>query len=90
MLHNSIRPVEPRGIWLSPVFLWQFVVVLLLAGATVSFSQGAPVDVSAIGPQIGQRVPEFSGVDQFGRSHTLASLAGPDGVMLVFFRSADW
>jgi hypothetical protein len=68
----------------------QLVVVVLLGGATLTFPQAAPADVSAIGPQIGQPAPEFSGVDQFGRSHTLASLSGPNGVMLVFFRSADW
>ena len=32
----------------------------------------------------------FTGVDQFGKSHTLASSYGPKGAMLVFFRSADW
>jgi len=35
-------------------------------------------------------VPEFAGVDQFGKRHTLASTYGPKGAMLVFFRSADW
>ena len=48
------------------------------------------VDTSTIGPQVGARVPPIAGVDQFGRSHTLDSIAGPKGAMLVFFRSADW
>jgi hypothetical protein len=48
------------------------------------------VDTSAIGPQIGDTVPGFSGTDQFGRQHTLESSVGPNGAMLVFFRSADW
>jgi hypothetical protein len=48
------------------------------------------VDTSAIGPTLGQRVPAFSGTDQFGRQHTLASTMGAKGAMLVFFRSADW
>jgi hypothetical protein len=47
-------------------------------------------DVQELGPQIGSRVPEFTLVDQGGRSRTLASLMGPNGMMLVFFRSADW
>ena len=52
--------------------------------------QPAAVDTSSIGPQVGARVPAFSGVDQFGRTHTLESSLGPKGAMLVFFRSADW
>jgi hypothetical protein len=49
-----------------------------------------PVDTSTIGPQVGAVVPSFSGNDQFGKPHTLASVMGPKGAMLVFFRSADW
>ena len=48
------------------------------------------IDTSAIGPQVGEMVPEFSGTDQFGKRHTLESSLGPKGAMLVFFRSADW
>jgi len=48
------------------------------------------VQTAAIGPQVGARVPAFSGVDQFGRTQTLESSLGTKGAMLVFFRSADW
>ena len=48
------------------------------------------VDVSKLGPQVGQRVPDFSLRDQTGRTQTLQSVMGPRGAMLVFFRSADW
>jgi peroxiredoxin len=47
-------------------------------------------DVLKLGPQIGARVPEFTLLDQNGQSRTLASLMGPKGLMLVFYRSADW
>ena len=50
----------------------------------------AGVDTSKLGPRVGATVPAFSGIDQFGKSHTLASAMGPKGAMLVFFRSADW
>ena len=50
----------------------------------------AVVDTTKLGPQVGATVPPFSGVDQFGKSRTLASSMGPKGAMLVFFRSADW
>ncbi len=48
------------------------------------------IDVSKLGPQVGERVPDFSLPDQTGRSRNLQSIMGPRGAMLVFVRSADW
>jgi cytochrome oxidase Cu insertion factor (SCO1/SenC/PrrC family) len=66
--------------------------VSLVAQATAQQSAPQPVhpDVQKLGPQVGTRVPEFTLLDQKGHSRTLASLTGPKGLMLVFFRSADW
>jgi hypothetical protein len=63
---------------------------VLLSGAGVSGQSPQKVDTAAIGPRVGQPVPDFSGTDQRGRQHTLASSLGAKGAMLVFFRSADW
>jgi hypothetical protein len=62
------------------------------AGLSVQTQPAAPsaIEIARLGPQVGQPVPAFSGVDQFGRAHTLESSLGPKGAMLVFFRSADW
>lgn len=49
-----------------------------------------PVEVSKLGPQVGERVSDFSLKDQTGKTWTLQSIMGPKGAMLVFFRSADW
>jgi hypothetical protein len=43
-----------------------------------------------IGLPVGQKAPGFSLRDQFGREHSLESLKGPKGTVLLFFRSADW
>jgi hypothetical protein len=48
------------------------------------------VNVQALGPQVGARIPDFTLVDQNGATRTLRSLMGPKGLMLVLFRSADW
>jgi hypothetical protein len=61
--------------------------VVLLA-STLGAAQ--PVDTSKLGPPVGAAVPPMAGVDQFGRAQTLASISGPKGAMIVFFRSADW
>jgi Flp pilus assembly protein TadD len=63
---------------------------LVLSVAALAGQTPAPVDTSKIGPQVGATVPAFSGTDQFGKTHTLASSYGPKGTMLVFFRSSDW
>lgn len=42
------------------------------------------------GPEIGEKVPDFSLSDQHGRSWKLNELMGPSGLLLVFSRSADW
>ena len=48
------------------------------------------VDVAKLGPQVGERVPDFSLPDQTGKTRNLQSIMGPRGAMIVFYRSADW
>jgi len=71
-----------------------FLLSLPLAALLLSLSLGAqerePIDVSTLGPQVGERVPDFTLTDQNGSQRTLQSLMGPAGLMLVFVRSADW
>ena len=64
---------------------------LLLGFSTLAAAQSRQaIDVASLGPQIGERVPDFNLPDQSGQVHSLDSIMGPNGVMLVFFRSADW
>ena len=60
------------------------------SGALESRQTTAVVDVTRLGPQVGEKVPDFSLPDQHGQTRTLASLMGPKGLVLVFNRSADW
>jgi hypothetical protein len=59
-------------------------------GRQASARVRTPIDISRLGPQVGERVPDFSLKDQNGKTWTRDSIAGPKGAMLVFFRSADW
>jgi hypothetical protein len=47
-------------------------------------------DNYATGPEPGERIPDFSLPDQNGVVHSLANLTGPNGLLLAFYRSADW
>jgi hypothetical protein len=49
-----------------------------------------PIDVARLGPQVGERAPDFSLKDQNGKAWTRSSIMGSKGAMLVFVRSADW
>lgn len=64
--------------------------VVLAVAAPAAEQQAPPVDVTKVGPQVGHSAVAFQLPDQQGRLQTLASVAGPKGTMLVFFRSADW
>ena len=47
-------------------------------------------DGFATGPDPGDRIPDFALPDQTGTLRGLNDLAGPNGLFLVFHRSADW
>jgi len=42
------------------------------------------------GLQTGKAAPAIHARDQFGKEQTIASLMGPKGLVLLFFRSSDW
>jgi cytochrome oxidase Cu insertion factor (SCO1/SenC/PrrC family) len=68
-------------------------VAILAAGslsAQTPSTAAVTVDVQKLGPQVGAKVPDFKLNDQQGQPRTLRSVMGPKGVLLVFFRSADW
>lgn len=75
---------------------WIVVGAALIAGALSDVplpAQRSPVekiDVSKLGPQVGEHVPGFSLSDQDGKTRNLNSIMGTKGAMLVFVRSADW
>jgi cytochrome oxidase Cu insertion factor (SCO1/SenC/PrrC family) len=85
---RSIPPMIWRG--RTHTGLGLFVAALmLLTGCTVSDSR-ATIDIDDLGPQVGERVPDFTLPDQRGRSTDLESILGPNGAILMFYRSADW
>jgi hypothetical protein len=56
----------------------------------VSAQDREAVDVASLGPQVGEKIPDFALPDQYGRIQTLDTIMGERGAMLVFHRSADW
>ena len=65
-------------------------IVLLLLGAAWAYPRAAQADNEPGGLKPGAVAPSFSLKDQAGKKQDLASLSGPNGLLLLFFRSADW
>ena len=60
-----------------------------LIGTFLLFAAGLLAAVPT-GPAIGQKAPDFELKDQNGVAHKLSASLGPNGAILVFYRSADW
>jgi len=45
---------------------------------------------ASVGLEIGQQAPAFTLTDQFGHEQSNQTLKGPKGMVILFFRSADW
>jgi hypothetical protein len=76
VLHGIVRKMMAGGADIQTVEWVEFV--------------EAQNDGSRTGPAIGAKVPDFTLPDQSGRSRPLHDLMGPNGLLLVFSRSADW
>jgi peroxiredoxin len=75
---NSNRLMPRRLTWLLALVASIFGTALVAAAEDL----GPPIGVSA--PDIGARL------DQTGKPRTLRDLTGKNGLVLLFFRSADW
>jgi peroxiredoxin len=68
----------------------QLLTELLLAAVCGLFSMPGIAAETIKGLQPGAAAPGFSLPDQAGKPQNLSTLSGPNGLLLLFFRSADW
>src|SRR5215831_16319781 len=76
--------MRPHLFWLSITLFVSGVGTSLFAATQAAPPPRTKIDVSKLGPQVGERVPDFSLKDQNGNTQTLHSIMGPRGAMLVF------
>ncbi len=67
-----------------------FLSALVLGFPSQAMQSRTPIEVASLGPQVGERVPDFSLPDQNGRVWTRDSILGPSGAIVLFHRSANW
>jgi len=92
-MKNVLENIIVYGVRLSKRPLSLALLLLASTAARPAISLQIPpqkIDVSKLGPQVGEHVPDFNLTDQNGKTWTLQSMMGPKGAMLVFVRSADW
>ena len=71
--------------------LTYFVCLISVGAIAADEERSRPeVDITSLGPQVGEMVPAFRLRDQNGEIQTLESVLGPNGAILLFHRSADW
>jgi hypothetical protein len=75
---------------MTPLVGWSLLALLVTVPLAAQQGSRIKIDVSTLGPQVGESVPDFGLPDQTGSTRTLQSIMGPKGAMLVFIRSADW
>jgi hypothetical protein len=84
-----------------PEDLWEKAAIMREFGQLRAAGQPVPAELQAkhvnatndryaTGAERGERVPDFLLPDQEGVLRSVANLAGPNGLLLVFYRSADW
>jgi hypothetical protein len=65
--------------------------LLLILALSLSLSQPSTVQAQETSKkEVGMSAPAFHARDQFGKDQSLSSLMGPKGLVILFFRSADW
>ncbi len=72
--------------WLVSVVLPLILTVVMYPGAArAQYKSEANSTLT-----IGKRIPLLSGTDQFGQDRSFENLKGPNGLVILFYRSADW
>ena len=44
----------------------------------------------ATGPEVGTKIPDIRALDQHGKMRSFEDLSGAEGLLILFYRTADW
>ena len=78
------RVLQPRNHFER---IWQTTVPMALVA---TWALPYPAAGFEPGPDVGEPIPAFSVADQHGVDRVFEDLKGPEGLLLLFHRSADW
>ena len=75
---------------LSPKHAVARLVAFAFAATLFMTGFGSTLHGQDTGPEVGAKVPSFQAVDHLGKERNFDDLSGENGLLLLFFRSADW
>ena len=84
IVSDTMKKLFPRAALAGLLSVW------VVGFPSQAMQSRTPIEVASLGPQVGERVPDFSLPDQTGRVWTRDSILGPNGAILLFYRSANW
>ncbi len=65
--------------------------IAIIAGSVFFlFPSMASDEPISTGPEIGASIPAIQASDQWGKTREFKDLSGPEGLLLLFFRTVDW
>ncbi len=65
--------------------------IAIIAGSVFFlFPSMASDEPISTGPEIGASSPAIQASDQWGKTREFKDLSGPEGLLLLFFRTVDW
>lgn len=85
---ESKPPSRAVHSFLAGLVLFSF--VLIASGTPCAAGPVQEIAAKEAGLPEGATAPHFLLVDQFGKDQRDTSIAGKNGTVLLFFRSADW
>ena len=62
----------------------------MIAAMLLMTGFGPAAQGQGAGPDVGAQAPSFQATDQSGKNRSFDDLSGENGLLLLFFRSADW
>ena len=65
-------------------------VAYVLAAMLFMTGFGTAAQGQGTGPDVGAKAPGFEATDHLGKARSFDDLSGENGLLLLFFRSADW
>ena len=64
--------------------------IIPMAAIFLVFASAAQKAERPIPLKVGEQIPDFHAVDQYGKERRFGDLVGPKGLVLFFYKSADW
>ena len=70
--------------------VWLLGVAPVILASTLAMQRQPQTAARPVPLKVGERIPDFRAVDQSGKERRFGDLVGQKGLVLFFYKSADW